>query len=181
MLQIRIHGRGGQGGVTAAYILGGAAVAEGKYAQSFPAFGAERRGAPVLAFCRISDNYIRNRSQVYSPDMVVVLDESLLATVDVTAGLKEGGTVIINSDKKAEEFPFAGKVKTVAIDATSISIRVLGRPIVNTTILGSLCAVTGIVQLDSLKKVLKETFAGSLGDKNVAAMEEAYRQSKGGA
>jgi pyruvate ferredoxin oxidoreductase gamma subunit len=179
--QIRIHGRGGQGGVTAAVIIGGAAVADGQYAQAFPAFGAERRGAPVLAFCKISDRYIRNRSQVYNPDIVIVFDEGLLSVVDVTAGLKEGGMVIINTEKKAEDFPFSNKVKIVTVDATAISLKALGKPIVNTTILGTFCAATGLVKLGSLKKTVKETFAGPLGEKNVMALEEAYRQYKGGA
>ena len=105
MKEIRIHGRGGQGGVTAAGIIGSAAVADGRYAQAFPAFGTERRGAPVLAFCKISDTYIRNRSQVYNPDIVIVLDEGLLSMVDVSAGMKADGIIIINSNKSPEALP----------------------------------------------------------------------------
>ncbi|ATW26319.1 pyruvate ferredoxin oxidoreductase subunit gamma [Candidatus Formimonas warabiya] len=181
MKEIRIHGRGGQGGVTAAGIIGGAAVKEGKYAQAFPAFGAERRGAPVLSFTRISDTPIRNRSQVYHPDIVIVFDEGLLTTVDVSAGIKENGMIIINTEKKPEDFAFKNPAQVVTVDATSISLNALGRPIVNTTILGTLCAATDVIQLAFLKDAVKEQFGGSLGEKNVKALEEAYKQYKGGA
>jgi 2-oxoacid:acceptor oxidoreductase gamma subunit (pyruvate/2-ketoisovalerate family) len=156
-------------------------VKNGKYAQSFPAFGAERRGAPVLAFTRISDSAIRNRSQVYNPDIVVVLDEGLMSTVDVSAGVKEDGIIIINTKKKPEDFKFKNLPKVITVDATSISLNILGKAIVNTTILGTLCAATNLIQLESLKETVQETFGGSLGEKNVKALEEAYKQYKGGA
>jgi 2-oxoacid:acceptor oxidoreductase gamma subunit (pyruvate/2-ketoisovalerate family) len=178
MKEIRVHGRGGQGGVTAAVIIGEASVTEGHYAQSYPAFGTERRGAPVLAFCRISDTPIRSRAMVYSPDIVIVLDEGLLQLVDVSAGLKPGGTIIVNTAKSADAFQFKNPGIVVTVDATSISLNTLGRPIVNTTILGTLCGATGVIQLDSLKAAVLSTFRGSLGTKNVAAMEESYRQYK---
>ncbi len=180
MIEIRFHGRGGQGAVTAANILASAAFKAGKYVQAFPFFGVERRGAPVTAFTRIDDKPIRIKTQIYEPDIVVVLDPSLLETVDVTAGLKEGGIVIINTEKSKEEVLEKLKkkpAKLALVDATTIALDVLGLPITNTAILGAVAKATGIVELDYVKEAIKETFSGTLGEKNAKAAEEAFNKT----
>ncbi len=174
MIEIRFHGRGGQGAVTAAEILAKAAFEDGKYCQAFPFFGAERKGAPVMAFSRIHDKPIRRRYQVYNPDYVVVLDETLLEAVDIVSGLKEGGKVIVN----AEEDLKLDSVEVYTIDATGIALDTLGVPIVNTVMLGAFAKVTGEVTLDSIIKITKETFPGKIGEKNATAAEIAYEQVK---
>jgi len=175
MIEIRFHGRGGQGAVTAAEILAKAAFEDGKYCQAFPFFGAERKGAPVIAFTRISDKPIKKRYQVYNPDYVIVLDETLLEAVDVLSGLKEEGKVIINSNNDVD----LGKdVESFNIDATGIALDILGVPIVNTVMLGALARITGIVSIDSIEKVTKETFPGRIGEKNAKATKIAYEKVK---
>lgn len=177
MIEIRFHGRGGQGAVTSAELLALAAIQEEKFAQAFPSFGPERRGAPVLAFSRVSEEQIRIRSQIYEPDVVLVLDSSLLEIMDVTEGLKKGGTLVVNSNapiqKLASRFRFEGKLATV--DATEIARKCLGRPITNTTMLGALIRATGIVDLASMKEPLHNRF-GIIAAKNETAMGTAYDQ-----
>ncbi len=173
MIEIRFHGRGGQGAVTAAEILAKAAFEDGKYCQAFPFFGAERKGAPVMAFTRINDKPIRRRYQVYNPDYVIVLDETLLEAVDVLSGLKEGGKVIINTTKNIN---LGENVNSYGIDATGIALDILGVPIVNTVMLGAFASKTGVVSLDSVIKVTKETFPGKIGEKNAEAAKIAYEQ-----
>jgi pyruvate ferredoxin oxidoreductase gamma subunit len=175
MIEIRFHGRGGQGAVTAAEILAKAAFEDGKYCQAFPFFGAERKGAPVMAFSRIDDGPIRRRYQVYNPDYVIVLDETLLEAVDVLSGLKEKGKVIINSKNDAN---LGENVESFNIDATGIALDILGVPIVNTVMLGAFAGVTGVVTIDSLTKVTKETFPGKIGEKNAKAVQIAYEKLK---
>ncbi len=175
MIEIRFHGRGGQGAVTAAEILAKAAFEDGKYCQAFPFFGAERKGAPVLAFTRINDNPIRRRYQVYNPDHVIVLDDTLLEAVDVLSGLKEGGKVVINA---TDDVNLGKNIDYYTIDATGIALDILGVPIVNTVMLGAFAGITGIVSLDSIIKVTKETFPGKIGDKNAKAAEIAFEQIK---
>ncbi|MDV3104204.1 pyruvate/ketoisovalerate ferredoxin oxidoreductase subunit gamma [Thermococcus waiotapuensis] len=180
MIEIRFHGRGGQGAVTAANILASAAFKEGKYVQAFPFFGVERRGAPVTAFTRIDDKPIRIKTQIYEPDVVVVLDPSLLDTVDVTAGLKEGGTVIVNTEKSKEEVLTKLKKKPgklALVDATGIALEILGVPVTNTAILGAVAKATGIVGLDHVKEAIQETFSGALGEKNAKAAEESFNRT----
>ncbi|MEN6616692.1 MAG: 2-oxoacid:acceptor oxidoreductase family protein, partial [Syntrophorhabdus sp.] len=139
MLEVRFHGRGGQGAVTSAEIIAQAAIKQGMRAQAFPSFGPERRGAPVQAFLRVSDKPIRLRSKVYKPDSVLILDPTLVASANPTAGLKDGGYVIINSNKSVDELKqtFPGK-NIIAVDATKIAKEELGVPITNTTMLGAL-------------------------------------------
>ncbi|MFH1383174.1 MAG: pyruvate ferredoxin oxidoreductase subunit gamma [Chloroflexota bacterium] len=179
LIEIRWHGRGGQGTVTSAELLAKAAISEGKYAQAFPSFGPERRGAPVQAFTRISDSHpIRIRAEVKEPDVVVVLDPSLLKVVDVTAGLKKKGVFIINTrnpiaDMAAE---LGNKWQIAAIDATSIARELLGVPIVNTTMLGALVKATGVVKLESLLEPLEERF-GRMAERNSGAMKRAFRET----
>jgi pyruvate ferredoxin oxidoreductase gamma subunit len=179
LIEIRWHGRGGQGAVTSAELLAKAAINEGKYAQAFPAFGAERRGAPVLAFDRISSQVpIRVRAEITTPGVVVVLDSSLLRVVNVTAGLKVKGTLVINSHKTLSEIEtnFGHKWRLAVIDATRIAREVLGVPIVNTAMLGALLKATGIVKPESLFEPLRERF-GRLAERNIQAMEKAFNET----
>ena len=175
MIEIRFHGRGGQGAVTAAEILAKAAFEDGKYCQAFPFFGVERRGAPVMAFTRIDDKPIQIRYQVQNPDYVVVLDDGLLDVVDVFSGIKDDGKVIINTHKK-EKIDKSKCKETYDIDATGIALDNLGVPIVNTVMLGSFAKKSGEVSLDAILKVIKETFPGKIGEKNSKAAEIAYEQ-----
>lgn len=175
MIEIRFHGRGGQGAVTAAEILAKAAFEDGNYSQAFPFFGVERRGAPVMAFSRIDDKPIRRRYQVYNPDYVVVLDEGLLEVVDVFSGIIEGGKIILNTK---EDFKTEKNVDVYTIDATGIALDILGVPIVNTVMLGAFAGATGEVTLESIIKMIKETFSGEVGEKNARAAETAYESLK---
>lgn len=179
MIEIRVHGRGGQGAVTSTELMAVAAINEGKYAQAFPSFGPERRGAPVMAFARISDAPIRTREKVYQPDVVLVLDPTILKIVDVTAGLKKDGMVILNTTKDEQEVrkAFGIKAKMFLVDATGIAMKHLGRPITNTTMLGALIKATGIVNIKSMETPLNERF-GRIAEKNINAMQQAYEQAQ---
>lgn len=174
MKEIRIHGRGGQGSVTAAEMLSVAAFEDGKFSQAFPAFGVERRGAPVQAFTRISDVPIRLRSQIYAPDYVIVQDATLLETVDVASGIKDDGTIIINTKETPEELKLETKAKVMTVDATKVAMEIIGRPIVNTVLLGAFAGATGEVNVESIKKAIKERFSGKVGEKNAEAIQKAY-------
>ncbi|WP_456435888.1 pyruvate ferredoxin oxidoreductase subunit gamma [Methanopyrus sp.] len=179
MIEIRIHGRGGQGAVTAAEILAIAAKEDGKYSQAFPFFGVERRGAPVTAFARIDDEFIKIRSQIYEPDHVIVLDSSLLAVVDVTEGLSEDGLIVINSrdesDEVAEEFE---DFDVYVVDATQIALDELGIPIVNTAMVGAYLKASDVLTLDAVKEAIHARFSGEIAEKNVRVVERAYREVK---
>ncbi len=185
MIEIRLHGRGGQGAVKAAEILARAAFYDGKVVQSFPFFGVERRGAPVQAFTRISDDVIRIHSYIYEPDVLVVLDPTLIGAegVNILDGLQENGKVIINSTKKPEDFDFHGKngIKVFTVDATKIAIeQKLGSasaPIVNTAIVGAIAKVTGLVTIDSVKKAIFDTIP-RYQEKNADAAEATFNQVK---
>jgi len=179
LTEIRWHGRGGQGAVTSAELLAQAAISESKYAQAFPSFGPERRGAPVLAFVRISSKLpIRVRAEITEPDVVVVLDPGLLRIANVTSGLKAGGIVIINTKKQAEqirqEFGISWSLATV--DATEIARELLGVPITNTTMVGAVLKATEVVKLESLMEPLKHRF-DRLAERNIKAMEKAYEET----
>ena len=178
MIEIRFHGRGGQGAVTSVELLALAAIEEGKFAQGFPSFGPERRGAPVLAFCRVDDKPIKLRCKILKPDVVVILDPSLLRIQNPPADLKEGGIIILNTNKSAAEIRQEyGYGQTMAlVDANKIAREVLGVPIVNTTMLGALLKATGVVQVESLDHPLRERF-GPLAPKNFNALQEAYAQT----
>ena len=154
-----------------------AAIDEGKYAQAFPAFGPERRGAPVQAFIRISDKQIRIRAEVTEPDIVVVLDPSLLNIVKVTSGLKKNGLVVVNT-KSIDSVPadIRSNYRVAVIDANLVAKETLGAPIVNTTMLGALIKASGVVKLESLAEPLKKRF-GKLAEKNLAAMKRAYDET----
>ena len=177
MIEIRFHGRGGQGAVVASNILAKAATAEGKDVQSFPYFGVERRGAPVTAYTRIDTQRIRLKSLIYEPDYVIVLDPFLMNYLDVTEGLKEDGSLLINTHKKPEEVSLDWKGKLYTIDATKIALEYhLGSanaPIVNTAILGTIPKLTGMVSWESLSEMIRSTVPVKK-DENVWAAERAY-------
>jgi 2-oxoacid:acceptor oxidoreductase gamma subunit (pyruvate/2-ketoisovalerate family) len=177
--EVRIHGRGGQGSVTAAEILAHAAFIEGKSVQAFPYFGGERRGAPVKAFARISNEPILVHSQIYNPDYVIVLDPYIYKVVDVTEGLKKDGIVVMNTKKRPEELGLKGW-RVATVDATGIALElnllVAGLPVVNTSILGAFAKATGEVKLESVLKAVKETWTGAAGEKNSKATELAYER-----
>ena len=180
MMEIRWHGRGGQGAVTSAELVAQAAISEGKYGQAFPSFGPERRGAPVLAFVRIdSQEPIRIRAEITDPDVVVVLDPGLLTIVNVAAGLKKGGIVIINTKKSFGDIEKNLKIKCklAKVDATSIARETLGVPITNTTMVGALLKATDIVKLESVVEPLHNRF-GRLAERNVNAMKRAYQETE---
>ncbi len=181
MRELRIHGRGGQGSVTAAELIAFAAFEGGVYAQAFPAFGVERRGAPVQAFVRFSDAKIRLRSQVYEPDYIIVQDPTLIGDVDVFMGMKSGGIAIINTEKPDFDSNVPEGVKVYAIDATTIALEELGVPITNTTLMGAFAAATGEIKLESLEHALRNRFSGSMADKNVKAAARAYNLVGGAA
>jgi pyruvate ferredoxin oxidoreductase gamma subunit len=179
LIEIRWHGRGGQGAVTSAELLAKAAIIEGKYAQGFPAFGAERRGAPVVAFDRIDSLLpIRVRAEIRQPDVVIVLDPTLLRVVNVTAGLKNGGTLVINTRKSFEmiEKDFGSSWKLALVDGSHIARELLGVPIVNTTMLGALLKAVPVVKLESLIEPLDERF-GRLAERNLNAMKRAFEET----
>lgn len=179
MIEIRLHGRGGQGAVTSAELLARAAIDEGKYAQAFPSFGPERRGAPVVAFCRISDEPIRLRTNIYHPDMVLVLDPSILRLVNVTAGLKESGALVTNTKYTSAEIRKELNIThTLAtVDANKIAREELGILITNTTMLGALLKAKELVSVDSLINPLEERF-GRIAAKNINAFKRAYNETE---
>jgi pyruvate ferredoxin oxidoreductase gamma subunit len=178
LIEIRWHGRGGQGAVTSTELLAQAAISEGKFAQAFPSFGPERRGAPVQAFNRIDSKApVKIRADITEPDYVVVLDPSLLGKVNVTSGLRKGGWVILNTRKTAAEIKseFGIKYPVATVNANKIAREVLGVPIVNTTMLGAVVKITGVIDKKSAHAPLEKRF-GRLGERNIQAMETAYQQ-----
>jgi 2-oxoisovalerate ferredoxin oxidoreductase gamma subunit len=181
LVEIVFHGRGGQGAVTAANLLVAAALKDGnKGVQAFPFFGAERRGAPVRAFARISEEEVNLRSEIYAPDIVIVLDESIMDIVDVLKGLKEDGRILINTRKKPKDFDFSKKYNTATVDATDIALKndilIGGIPVVNTPILGAIPKILDRVKLKSIKEIVKEKWKGELSDKNIKATQDAFDQ-----
>ena len=179
LIEIRWHGRGGQGAVTSAELMAQAAISEGKYAQAFPSFGPERRGAPVMAFVRICEQQpIRIRADIREPDVVVVLDPSLMAIVDIASGLKPAGMVVLNTRKDAGQISQDLGINSslALVDATGIAREVLGLPITNTTMVGALIKASGVVSLESMVEPLKLRF-GRLADRNIDAMKRAYAET----
>ena len=180
MFEVRIHGRGGQGVVTAAELLSVAAFAEGRHAQAFPSFGSERTGAPVVAFVRIADREIRVREPVMTPDALVVQDPTLLHQVDVFAGVHEHGYVLINAARPLAELQIDEALQRIhparalAIPATELAREHLGRPLPNVALLGGLAALTGIVGLDAVAEAIRERFPAGLADGNIAAATAAH-------
>jgi pyruvate ferredoxin oxidoreductase gamma subunit len=186
--EVRWHGRGGQGAKTAALLFGEAAMETGKYIQAFPEYGPERTGAPVKSFNRLADGPIRIHTQVLSPDVVVVLDSSLLDCLDVTDGLKEGGNLIINTQESAAEIgkklPRTKGFKLATVDASKIAMEILKRDVPNTVMLGAMVKVTGALEweqmLTSIKQKLSVKFRGrtELIDGNIQAIKRAYDEVK---
>jgi len=184
LVEICFHGRGGQGAVTAANLLAAAALQDGnKGVQAFPLFGAERRGAPVRAFARISGEEIHLRSEIYNPDIVIVLDESIMDIVDVLKGVKDEGKILINTRKKPNDFEFSKKYHVATVDATGIALKhailVGGMPVVNTPILGSIPKILDRVTLQSIQNVIRGKWIGKkdLGERNVKATQDAFDQT----
>jgi len=179
IVEIVFHGRGGQGAVTAANLIVAAALKDGnKGVQAFPFFGAERRGAPVRAFARISHNEIHLRSEIYNPDIVIVLDESLMDIVDVLKGLKKDGKILINTRKKPKDFDFSKKYKVATVDATGVALKneilVGGIPVINTPILGAVPKILNRVTLKSIQDTIRKKWKSDLADRNVKATKDAY-------
>ncbi len=177
MQEIRIHGRGGQGGVTSAELLAQGTINKGKFGQAFPSFGPERRGAPVQAFVRVSDEQIRLRERIYEPDIIMVLDPTLLDIVNVGEGLKSDGLVVLNSHAPGEEIKEKyGFPRLAQVDATNIAIEELGVPITNTTMLGALLKASGILEVSDMEELIQDRFGPKLGPKNYKAMNRSFAE-----
>jgi pyruvate ferredoxin oxidoreductase gamma subunit len=175
MFQVRIHGRGGQGVVTAAELLSVAAFTEGRHAQAFPSFGSERMGAPVVAFCRIDERPIRVREPILEPDALIVQDPTLLQQVDVFGGMRPGGLVILNSTRSAVELGLGDlDARVITVPATDLAREHLGRPLPNAALLGAFAAIAGVVALDSVAAAIRERFATAPAEANVAAATAAF-------
>jgi pyruvate ferredoxin oxidoreductase gamma subunit len=180
MFQVRIHGRGGQGVVTAAETLSIAAFEDGEHAQAFPTFGSERTGAPVTSFCRIDDKAIRVREPIAEPDALIIQDPTLLHQVKVFSGLGEGGYVLINTSRSLEDLglgEFAGGFgpgRLLTVPASEIADRQLGRPLPNTALLGAFAAMTGAVTLQAVVRAIAQKFSGEIADRNMLAADVAY-------
>jgi len=181
--EVRWHGRGGQGVWTASELLAKAAIYEGKYIQSFPEFGPERMGAPVTAYTRISDKPINLHCAIYTPDVAVVLDPTLFKTVPVTEGLPEDGILIVNTQENPAEvrkrLNLTGR-KVWTVPATEIAVKMLGRPVTNTAMLGAVAKASGIIGLESIEKAVKERFPLKIAEKNFDVVKEAYKEAKSG-
>jgi pyruvate ferredoxin oxidoreductase gamma subunit len=180
MIEIRIHGRGGQGNVVAAYLLAAAAAEEGRYVQAFPNFGAERRGAPVTAFVRIADRPIRRRCQVLEPAFLIVQDDTLLHLPDITAGLQADGAVLVNSSRDSAELAAQLGCEVVTLPAGAMAQQILGRPVPNTALLSAFLELTGMLPQSALIKVLAERFHGAVLDKNRQLVERAAAEVSSG-
>jgi pyruvate ferredoxin oxidoreductase gamma subunit len=180
MFQVRIHGRGGQGVVTGAEMLSIAAFLEGRHAQAFPSFGSERTGAPVVAFCRIADKEIRLREPVMQPDALIIQDATLLAQIDVFAGLVDQGYVVLNTNRSFAELGLGELLKRTSADrlitvsATELSLKHVGRNAPNVPLLGAFAAASGLISLDSVAAAIRDKFSGKVADGNIAAATEAY-------
>jgi pyruvate ferredoxin oxidoreductase gamma subunit len=180
MFQVRIHGRGGQGAVTAAELLSVAAFLEGKHAQAFPSFGPERSGAPVVAFCRIDAGPIRSHEPVVEPDAIVIQDATLLHSVDVFQGLEPHGFVLLNSGKSLADLGLTELVARLPlshvriVDASALAQRLLGRPLSNIALLGGVAGLTGAVGLDAILEAITARFRGPTRDGNSAAARATY-------
>lgn len=178
MIEMRFHGRGGQGAVTSAELVAQAAINSGKYATAFPSFGPERRGAPVVAFARMDEKPVRLRSKIYNPDVVIVLDPSLLEIANPVEGLRKEGILIINSSQDVEtlrkRLSYTGRIAVV--DASRIAKEVIGLPITNTTMVGALVKGTKMLPVEALQEPFQKRF-GKLGARNLEAMQRAYNET----
>ena len=180
MFEVRIHGRGGQGAVTAAEMLSIAAFLEGRHAQAFPSFGSERSGAPVVSFCRIDDREIRVREPIARPDALIIQDPTLLHQVDVFDGLAADGYILINSSRSFEELGLDElhgrfrRERLLTVPATEIAREHLGRPLPNAVLLGAFAAQSGLISIDSVAAAIRQKFPGPVGEKNVVAAVKAH-------
>lgn len=180
MFQVRIHGRGGQGVVTASELLSVAAFDEGRHAQAFPTFGSERTGAPVVSFCRIDDAPIRSREPISEPDAVLVQDPTLLHQVDLFGGLGHDGYILLNSERDFDELGLGDFTadfradRVITMPATAIAREHLGRPLPNSVLLGGFAGLCDVVGLDAVTQALRDRFPGKLGDMNTAAATAAF-------
>ena len=185
MYEIRIHGRGGQGVVTAAELLSVAAFHEGRHAQAFPSFGSERTGAPVVSFCRIDDRPIRVHDPIVEPDAVIIIDPTLIHQVDVFAGLGPDGCLLINTARRLDELGLGEllgrfrRERLQTVPATQLARELLGRPLPNAAVLGAFAALSDGVSLSSVTRAIGERFGGSIGQGNVAAAERAFAFVRG--
>lgn len=180
VLQIRIHGRGGQGVVTAAELLSMAAFLDGKYSLAFPSFGSERTGAPVAAFCRISQQKLRNREPIVNPDVIIVQDSTLLHQVDVFGGLQPDGAVLINTTRTPQELGIEELCSKLPehhwciVPATDIATKYLHRPLPNAALVAAFAALTQEVSLASIEEAIQQKFPGSIGELNIQVAREAF-------
>jgi pyruvate ferredoxin oxidoreductase gamma subunit len=181
MFQVRIHGRGGQGVVTAAELLSIAAFREGRHAQAFPSFGSERTGAPVVAFCRIADSKIRNREPVVAPDAVIIQDPTLLNQVDVFGGMSRDAYILINTSRDFDALGLGDFVSVFhanhlcTVPASELALRHVGKPVPNAALLGGFAALTGLLGIDSVAAAIREKFVERISEPNVAAAREAFQ------
>ena len=185
MFEIRIHGRGGQGVVTAAELLSIAAFLEGRHALAFPSFGSERMGAPVVAYCRLDDREIRLREPILRPDAIIIQDPTLLNQVDVFGGIARGGFILINTtrsfaalglDDFVKDFP---PERLCTVPATEIAMKRVGRPVPNAVLLGAFAAATGLISLESVGKAIREKFPARIAEANILAAADAFRHVRG--
>jgi len=178
MIEVRFHGRGGQGAVTSAELMAHAAISEDRYAQAFPLFGPERRGAPVTAFLRVDDQQIRLREQIYEPDIVVVLDPTVMNITAVDEGLKDDGYLVINTNRSAADIKaeYGFTQKMALVDASKIAMEVLGLPITNTVMLGALVKASGLIAPESMNAPLEKRF-GRIAPQNQKAFDRAYAEA----
>jgi len=180
MFQVRIHGRGGQGVVSAAEMLSIAAFDEGRFAQAFPSFGSERMGAPVTAFCRIDDREVRLREPISKPDALIIQDPTLLHQLDLFSGLSASGYILINSTRSLEELgidEITAKLPpghACAVPATELALKHVGRPLPNAALLGAFAAISGQFHLESVLKAIRDKFPGRVGESNATAAQAAY-------
>jgi len=180
MFQIRIHGRGGQGVVTAAELLSVAAFREDRHAQAFPSFGSERTGAPVVAYCRIDDRPIRLREPILAPDALIIQDPTLLHQVDVFGGLRRDGYILINTSRSFEDLGLAEFAagfraeRLCTVPATEFALKLIGRPLPNAALLGGFAAISGQISLESVGAAVREKFPAKVAEANIAAAAEAF-------
>jgi len=181
MKEISIHGRGGQGSLVLAQFMAIAALEDGKYGQAFPFLGGggERRGKPIMAFCRLDDRPIRLRCRVSKADYVILQDVTILDEVDVLAGVKPGGLMLVNTDRSSETLGIKGDFSLFVFSAEELARKILGRPIMNTALLGAFAAITGEIGIEAVLKAVQSKFPGELGEKNSRVVRESYQMLKG--
>lgn len=179
MIKIRIHGRGGQGNVTLAELIAMAVFYDGKFAQAFPSFGVERKGAPVKAFTKIADQFIRSREQIYQPDFIIIQDPSLVKADNPLEGASKDTIVLINSNKLPSEVcpSYTGKVYCAPV--LEIALNIIGKPIINTAILGAFAKISDLIKLESAAKAIEdnlgEKYDKEIIDRNIKALKQAYK------